>query len=266
MDIITVRRIIFLLVFVTLTLGILLSDKIRPKKLVTTPVKNIYNYIETLNENDVVLLSLNYSPGSDAELTPMTKAVTRHLFRRGIKFVFFTADIRGKTLVSNTVDEIAKDMGKEKNKDYVALGYLPQFLNVIIVMGNNFKLVTPKTEDGYPLDKVEFLKNIKVLADFKLVIDITPSGTIDTWIVYGVGLYKIKLAGGCTGVIGTDYYPFIQTGQMIGVIAGLTGAYQYEVLVEKSGLATKRIIPQIFVHLLIITLILVGNLIYLLKK
>ncbi|MFN7181366.1 MAG: hypothetical protein ACK4NF_01640 [Planctomycetota bacterium] len=266
MDIITVRRIIFLLVFVTLAAGTLLQNKIKPKKIVTTPVKNIYNYIETLQKEDVILMSLNYSPGSDAELTPMTKALARHLFKKDIKFVFFTADIRGKTLVSSTVDEIAKEFGKERNKDYVSLGYLPQFVNTIIVMGNNFKQVTPKSEDGYPLDQVEFLKNIKVLADFKLIIDITPSATIDTWIIYGVGIYKIKLAGGCTGVIGTDYYPYIQTGQMIGVIAGLTGAYQYEGLVGKNDLATKRMIPQIFVHILIIVFIIVGNLQYLLRK
>lgn len=267
MDIITIRRIIFICVFIILSAGVLLSDKIIPKKMVTTPVKNIYDFIEESKPDDVVLLSLNYSPGSDAELTPMTEALTRHLFRKGIKFVYFTFDQRGLTLVSNTVNKIAFQMKKERNKDFASLGFIPQPVNAIILMGTNFKKVVPKTEDGVPLEEIEFLNNIKTLSNFRLVIDITPSGTIDGWwIPYGVELYRIKLAGGCTGVMGTDFYPYTQTGQLIGIMAGVTGAFQYEALLEKPGLAYKRIVPQLFIHIFILIVILVGNIQYLYKK
>lgn len=267
MDIITTRRIIFFLVFIVLSLGVKLSDKIVPKKLVTSPVKSIYDFIEGSSKDDVVLLSLTYSPGSDAELTPMTESLTRHLFSKGIKFVYFTFDQRGLTLVSNTVNKIAQEMKKQRNKDFVSLGFIPQPVNAIILMGTNFKKVVPKTEDGIPLDEIEFLKNIKTLSNFRLVIDITPSGTIDGWwIPYGVELYRIKLAGGCTGVMGTDFYPYTQTGQLVGIMAGVTGAFQYEALIKKPALAYKRMIPQLFIHILIILVILVGNVQYLYLK
>ncbi len=267
MDIITTRRIIFALVFITLALGVKFSDRIVPKKLVTGPVKSIYDFIEQSNPDDVVLLSLNYSPGSDAELTPMTKALIRHLFSKGIKFVYFTFDQRGLTLVSNTVNEIAEEMKKERNKDFASLGFLPQPTNTIILMGTNFKRVTPKTADGVPLEEVGFLKNIKTLSNFRLVVDITPSGTIDGWwIPLGVELYRIKLAAGCTGVMGTDFYPYTQTGQLVGIMAGVTGAYQYESLIKKPELAYKRMVPQLFIHIFIIIVILLGNLQFLYKK
>lgn len=267
MNIITTRRIIFVLVFIILAFGVMFSDKIIPKKLVTSPVKSIYDFIEESSPDDVVLLSLNYSPGSDAELTPMTKALTRHLFTKNVKFVYFTFDQRGLTLVSNTVNEVAKEMNKERNKDFVSLGFIPQPTNAIILMGTNFKRLVPKTEDGVPLDEVDFLKNIKTLSNFRLVIDITPAGTIDGWwIPLGVELYRIKLAGGCTGVMGTDYYPYTQTGQLVGIMAGVTGAFQYEALIKNPDLAYKRMVPQLFIHVFIIIIILLGNAQYLYKK
>ena len=47
---------------------------------VTPEVRSIYNYIESLNPGDVLMIGVDYAPEVMAELHPMTYAITRQAF------------------------------------------------------------------------------------------------------------------------------------------------------------------------------------------
>mgnify|MGYP001601542363 FL=1 len=76
----------------------------------------------------------------------------------------------------------------------------------------------------------------------------------------------MPLGAGCTGVMATDYYPYLQSGQLLGLVGGLGASSQYEALINQRGTATESMKPQTVVHSLIIMLIIIGNVVYFLSR
>ena len=56
----------------------------------TDEVEGIYDYVDSLDHDDAVMIGFDYNPGTMAENQPMTEAVMRHCFARKIP-VFITA-------------------------------------------------------------------------------------------------------------------------------------------------------------------------------
>lgn len=79
------RRWIFLLIGLGTLIPILIP--IGFPVTITPPVQSIYDKIETLGENDVVVLSYDYGPTTAAENEPMADAIIRHCFLRKVKVV-----------------------------------------------------------------------------------------------------------------------------------------------------------------------------------
>ena len=63
-----------------------------------------------------------------------------------------------------------------------------------------------------------------------------------------------------------DLFPFIQSGQMIGVLGGLSGAAEYEAILKYPGKATAGMSAQSIAHLIIVVFIVFGNVVYFLSR
>jgi len=64
----------------------------------------------------------------------------------------------------------------------------------------------------------------------------------------------------------TDYYPYLQSGRVFGLMGGLKGAAEYEHLANNPGDAIQGMAMQMWAHLLIIFFIIIGNIGYLLSR
>ena len=75
--------------------------------------------------------------------------------------------------------------------------------------------------------------------------------------------YNIPLGTGVTAVSAPQYFAYIGSGQLTGMLGGMKGAAEYENLVKKPAAAVMGMAAQSLVHLFIIFSVLVGNLIFL---
>jgi hypothetical protein len=57
-----------------------------------------------------------------------------------------------------------------------------------------------------------------------------------------------------------EYYPYVQAGQLTGLLGGLSGAAEYEDLVGKRADAARGMDAQSVGHLMILVFIIAGNL------
>jgi hypothetical protein len=57
----------------------------------------------------------------------------------------------------------------------------------------------------------------------------------------------------------TDYYPYLSSGQLLGLIGGMKGAAEYERLMSISGDARRGMDAQSMVHVIIVLLVVLGN-------
>ena len=74
--------------------------------------------------------------------------------------------------------------------------------------------------------------------------------------------YNVPMACGVTAVSAADIYPYIQSGQFIGMLGGLKGAAEYETLLDEKRMATMGMEAQNWAHIIIILFIIIGNIGY----
>jgi hypothetical protein len=56
-----------------------------------------------------------------------------------------------------------------------------------------------------------------------------------------------------------DFYTYLDTGKLSGLIGGLKGAAEYEKLVGEPGLGTAGMASQSWAHVAIILFVILGN-------
>ena len=255
------RRLIFLLITVVTFLPLLYPFGLPIR--VSPEVQKIYDYVESLPEGSVVLLSLDFDPSSKPELYPMSVALLRHAFRKRLKVMGMTLWITGTGMAESVFSQVAQESGKEKGTDYAFLGYAPGGANVIISMGQDLYAAFPTDYYGTKTADVPMLKEVRTLRDVRYTVSLSAGFPgLDTWYVYGKEKYGFELGGGCTAVSAPRFYPLIDTGQINGLLGGLRGAAEYETLLDMKGKATAGMDAQSATHFLIIFLIMVCNLFY----
>ena len=171
------------------------------------------------------------------------------------------------TLRRAMLDSLTQLYSKKPGEDYVFLGYKPGATSLVLNMGENFKSAFARDTRGISTASMGATRPINKLEDFDYVITLAAGQTMDlVWVAYAVDRYNVTLGGACTAVMAPDMFPYLQSGQMNGLIAGLAGAAELEVLNEAPGSAVAGMRPQVAAHLVIIFFILFGNVMYFLQR
>lgn len=226
----------------------------------TTPeVKAVYDFVESLKEGDLLFLAIDYDPNAMAELQPTARVILRQAFTKNVKLVISALSQNGPGMAEQLISEISRQYNKKSGVDFVYLGYKPYPGITILAMGQNFRIPFPTDYYGVPLDSLPMMTGIKNYDDVKAVLDVTGTNAIDYWLVNANARYKVKMAAAVTGVMAADYYPYLQSGQLFGLIPGLKGASEYEVLANQRGFAFSGMRIQTIAHIMVILFILVGN-------
>jgi hypothetical protein len=258
------RRIIFLLIGLATLLPLLYPVGLPIR--VSPEVRKVYDYLETMPEGSVLLLSFDFEPGGKPELYPMAIALLRHAFRKNLKVVGMTLWPAGTGLAEAALAQIAEENHKEKGTDYAFLGYAPGDASAVISMGQDFQAAFPTDYYGVKTAELPIVSNIHSLRDIHYVISLSIGFPgLDTWYVYGKEKYGFELGGGCTAVSAPRFYPLLDTGQINGLLGGLRGAAEYEILVGREGKALAGMDAQSATHFVIILLIVVCNSVYFLS-
>ena len=276
------RRWIFLLVAIAVILPQIFIIKMPMEP--TKPVKQVFDFIEQIPEGGRVFIALDYDPSSQAELYPMTLSIMQHCFERHLRVIATTFWVTGKGLVSSAFTQMEKEYNISHGVDYANYGFQVGYAYVVMQAGLNFPAALPIAK-GQRTDEMEITRGVQKLADMDYIIDLAAGASIDMWVAYGVERYKFKLGGGVTAVSATQYYPYLDTGQLNGLIGGLKGAAEYEILVNDEyskkanplrkidvdqkvflGNGTKGMGSQSIVHALIIFLVVITNIFFFITK
>jgi hypothetical protein len=252
------RRIIF--VMIALATAVPLLFPINLPIAVSPRVRAAYNTVDRQAPGSYVLMSLDYEPDIMAELQPMAIAVLRHCFRRGLKPVVLTLYPAAPGLIERALDIAATAEGKKRNVDYVFLGYKSGSQSVILGLGESIRTMFPTDFWGTPLDQIPMMRGHNSYADFPLVVNLSGSAIADYYIRIAATRYRRPMVLGATAVMTTDYYPYLSSGQILGLIGGMKGAAEYERLNDIFGDARRGMDAQSLVHVVIVVLVVLGNL------
>ena len=256
------RRIIFLVIGLCTLLPLLYPVGLPIK--ISSEVRGVYDHIESLPEQSVFLLSIDFDPASKPELYPQAIALLRHAFRKNLRVITMTLWVSGTGMADQIVTQVAKEMGKEYGTDYAFLGWSPGGQAVIINMGQDLYSAFPSDYGGRPTKELPVLNGVRNLKDVGYMVDLGAGKPgVEEWYVFGKDKYKFELGGGCTGVMAPGLYPLLRSGQINGLIGGLRGAAEYEILIDQKGQAVAGMDAQSATHIAIIVLVIICNVFYL---
>jgi len=251
------RRFIFILIGLATALPLLFPVNLPVR--VTPRVEAAYDTIDALKPGSYVLIPMDYEPDIMAELQPMAIAVLRHCFRKNLHVIAMTLYPAGPPLVESALHIAATAEHKVRNKDYVFLGYKSGFQTVMIGFGESIRQQYPIDFYGTRLDDIPVMRGVDSYRDIQLVVNLTASSAADYWIQFAAGRYHMPLVLGATAVMATDYYPYLSSRQLLGLIGGMKGAAEYERRMDIFGDARRGMDAQSLVHVIIAILVILGN-------
>jgi hypothetical protein len=255
------RRWIFLAIGVAVTVPFFLPLGL--PVVVTPPVQSLYDSVEDLEPNsNPLLLSIDYAPATLPELEPMSMAILRHCFRNDVNVVVMTLHPAGYGLAESALLAAAEEHGAVYGEDYVFLGFQPGISAVILGMGINIRNVFPSDAYGTPLDQLPLMQGIRNYDDIPLAISLAGWSAAEAWVYYAFQPYRQRVGAGVTAVMATDFYPYLNAGQLVGLLGGMRGAAEYEELIETRDKGSLGMDSQSVIHILIIILIVIGNVAY----
>ena len=264
------RRIIYLVIGLTVVIPMFIPIGMPIK--ITPEVQNVFNRMEALQPGDVVHFSLDYGPSTQAELEPLTYAMLRHAFSRQVKVIITALQLDGVGLIESEMKMIAEEFNQKYGEDYVFLGYKPYPGVIIMHMGESYAAPFPADHYNTPLGKLPLMQRVKNYKDIKFVMTINSTSGVDQWIIYGRERYNVELAIGVTAVMAAEYYNYLNAGQIFGIIGGLKGSAEYEILVNEkklpveSKIAIRGMDVQSIAHIVIIIFILLSNIGFVIQK
>jgi hypothetical protein len=137
----------------------------------------------------------------------------------------------------------------------------------MVSVAEDMKRTFPEDFAGTPWDSIPMLKGISDLTDLEMIVCVSAGYPgIKEWIQQVSTRYDITTGGGVTAVTGPEMYPYIQSGQLVGLLAGMKGAAEYEQLVERPGLGLSGMVAQSYVHLMVVVFIIFANIVYFIEK
>lgn len=255
------RRWIYLAVALTVIFPVLFPLAL--PMAVTPEAQNLFNAIEALPENSVVMLTFDYYASATAETRPVSVAALHHLFRKNIKVVTMTTIPLGGPSMANEVTRLmAAKYGKTYGVDYVNLGYKANYVAVLMGMGTSIEAIYPTDQYGTALAQLPLMERVKNYSNIDFIFIVADNGIVDNWVSIVNAQFGKPMGAGVTAVMAPKFYSYVQANQMVGVLGGMKGAAEYEILAKEPGMALSGMNSQSLVHFLIIGFVILGNVAY----
>ena len=192
----------------------------------------------------------------------------RHLFRNDQKVYVTCLWPDGQFMAQDALSQVAEDeFGKKYGEDYVLLGYRPGGEAVVKGIVSNIRKLYSVDSRQTKVDEIPMMDGITNFEDFVFLFSVSAGypGTIE-WVQYAADPTGVPMSSGVTSIQVNEVMPYVQSGQMVGVLAGMPGAAEYESLIGKKGSATSGMDAQSVAHLVIVLFIVLGNAAYFIER
>lgn len=226
---------------------------------ITEHHRTIYEFIESLEPGDIVYMSVEYSAGTMGELHPPFVAITKHLIRKNIKAIF-CANSAEAVPFSEKLVNLYIAAGKQYGVDVVNLGFVPGEEQAITALAENFEKTVAKDFYGRPIKELPLMNEIHSAKEAKIIIQNSAGGLGPLGWIRQVGVpYGTPIATVVSQVMMPSAMPYYQSGQLVGVGAGLRFAAEYETLLGEPGSGMAGLGAETTAHIYFAVLVVLGN-------
>jgi len=258
------RRILYL-IFALSIAGAMLRPVVLPLP-IAAATRAYYAEIEQLGPDDIVLLEVGYGPIAAADIHPSVVAVATHLARREVKVVLMSVWADGPMFSAQIVDHLTR-LGRVYGEHMVDFGFRAGGEGTIAALGRDFRSVMTHDVIGNSIDTFDWLDQVRTANDFSIILA-SSGGTPGPpeWIRQVTDPLGIPLGGMVGAIMKPSQIPFVQSGQMFGILGGMRDAAEYEYLTRKPGDGTRSLGALMFAHIVILVFLAMSNIGYFATK
>jgi hypothetical protein len=258
------RHWVFLGLFVVIVVSMLLPIEVGVT--VSEDTRAMFDYLESLPPGTTLIISFDHEASSLPEIRPLALAVLRHAFRKDLKLVGVALLAEGTGVGFRLMQMTAKEADRIYGKDYVFLGFKPQYIAAVLSMGESIEQTFPEDYLGNKYGSLPMLTSVRNYDDVAGVISIADGSLTTHWIEYAGARYAVQVSAAVTAAMVTTYDPYLSAGQMHRMVGGLRGAAEYEKLLGVGGSGQRGMLAQTTSHVYVILMIIIGNAVYFLSR
>lgn len=229
-----------------------------------------YDYVENeINDGDIVLFTPMYGVSGMPELFPMTVATMKHLLTKDVQIVVVSFWNQGPLVFNTLLTQVdPADYGYVYGEDWIRLGYIPGSETAMGSFAANIHTtVSADYVEGRSLDSFPMMADIQTGEDIDVIVSIE-TGTPGTpeWMRQFNAPFGTPQITGCIGVSVSGMIPYLQSGQLQALMPGLTVSAEYEILLDKPGLAVAGVDAVSTSHVYVTLLVIIGNIAYFMTR
>jgi len=224
--------------------------------------QGLYDMIDSCPDDKVVMIDSSWDMNSRAECQAQLECVVRHLCANKTRFVVtslgtpFSPDFAAKVITP-----IAEEAGYVYGTDWVNTGFIQATGGMGVVIDGlcrDFHSVRPADVHGTPVADLPLMQTVRTVEDMHMVYVVTYQPSSE-WIAFVRGQHGTPVGFGCMSIMAPNYYTFLDSGQLCGMLVGNRGSSEYEALIGRPALGTKLIMVASFGNAIIILAALLGN-------
>jgi hypothetical protein len=209
---------------------------------IESEVQLAFDTLDAIPAGGVVLMGAEFTAASWTELGPSWIACIKHLIKKDVKFIlmnYFYAEsiVSFDSMIYPRIESMLEEYGYEWGVDWVNMGFLPGGESALAAFASDVR-VLGEDRYGTPIDDLpEYLRQFQE--------------------TYGLDHITITY-----GVVKSAYIPYINTGQLKGMMAAIGGGAQIEQLVGEPSVASAGMDAVSTSHIFAAILLIVGNLLF----
>jgi len=235
----------------------------------TESTRLVWETVENLEPESKVLLSLEYGPSTKPELHPMVFALVRYLLKNDHKIYMTCLWPDGQFMAEDLIEKVIELEFPDKSygEDYVLLGFRPGGEAVIKGIVSNIRKLYTVDARNLSVDEIPMMEAVNQFKDFDFLFSASAGfpGTVE-WVQYASDPTGVPMSTGTTSIQVNEVMPYVQGGQVKGILAGMPGAAEYEALIGVPGIGTSGMDAQSIAHVVIVLFIIFGNVAYFVER
>lgn len=223
--------------------------------------------VTTLPDEAVVVMGIDYSPATEAEMRPMAEMALRDVLAHRARVVTVSLGPEGAALAQQLLMRV--DDTYPYGERTLNVGYLPgeiAGLRSMVALGDLPLFAAPQSACR-SLAGCPGWQDVRSLDDVALMIEVADAATPVRWWLEQMSTASVApmpMLAAVSAVAAPEVLPYYHAGapgpgRLQGLISGVTGAAAYEIYLGRPGRAVRSIAAQSVAHLGLVVTALVGT-------
>jgi hypothetical protein len=227
----------------------------------TPATASFFQAVAALRPGAPVLVAFDYDPSTQGEMEPQARAVLAHLMQRGARIAAVSLLPAGAAQAQLAFAATATAQGYRYGNDFINLGYLAGDEAALATLGQDITAAFPRDfGERLPTSGRTVLQGIRGVRDFALVVVLaSDERTALAWLTQVQARFGVPMTAGVSAASAAQMAPYLQSGQLAGLLTGVPGAAEYELLMNKPGPAVRMLDAQSLAHAVVVVFVLLAN-------